>query len=52
MSDYPWYMQLFNMELFEQKKKQWEEEAKAKGMSLDEYIDNLAIKFEEGDKEC
>lgn len=44
MSDLPWYMNLFNMELLEQKKKQWKEEAKAKGMSLHEYLEYLEKK--------
>lgn len=43
MSEYPWYMNLFNMDLIEQKNKEWEKEADKKGMTLDEYLYYLKI---------
>lgn len=51
MCDYPWYMQLFNTELLDQKKKQWEIEAQAKGMSLPEYLKMFETQIIPEDKE-
>jgi len=49
--DNPWYMALFNTELLEQKKNQWEKEAKENGMSLLEYLDTKIIKLDEQKEE-
>ena len=38
MSELPWYMAIFNPELLEQVKRKWEEEAKEKNMTLEEYL--------------
>ena len=38
MNELPWYMAIFNPDLLEQMKRKWEEEAKEKNMTLEEYL--------------
>lgn len=44
MSDFPWYMNLFNTKLLEKKQKKIKEEARKNGKSLLEYHDSKLIK--------
>ena len=37
-NNFPWYMQIFNTELLNQVRREWEKEAKERGLTLEEYI--------------
>ena len=39
MNKLPWYTQLFNTDLLNQTLNEWREEAKEKGITLEEYIE-------------
>lgn len=43
MSDLPWYMSLFNVDLLKKNMEQYEHEAKDAGMTLAEYLESKRL---------